>query len=84
MQGPPHRGARQVDNPGDIAERQLTPVAVEDLHDAQTARQRFQEFRPGAVGETLLGWRSLHTRHPCDPPIAGAAGAILAPCGGSW
>ncbi len=50
-----HRGARQIDELGDIAERELLAVLIERLDDAQSARQRFEKFRARRFDQCLLG-----------------------------
>src|SRR5579872_2294490 len=63
MQSPAHGGARQFDEPGNVTERELSPLAIERLQDAQAARERFQEVGAARRGELLLGGVAFHARH---------------------
>jgi len=62
---------------GDITERELSPVAIEYLHDAQGACERFKKVRSTGVGDPLFCPGSLHPRHDC------AAFRIVSPAAAS-
>src|SRR5262249_13293504 len=64
---PPHRGARQVDRAGDVAQGQLAPLAVERLDHPQAARQRVEELWPGVLEELSLGVGAVEPRN--DSPL---------------